>query len=121
MRPLLSMTFALSFAAAAAVADEVDVVGARAVKDGAGTWRFDVTLKHGDEGWDHYADKWEVLSPDGTVLGTRVLYHPHVEEQPFTRSLSGVRIPDGLKQVVIRGHDKVHGTGGVEMTIDLPR
>ena len=50
-----------------------------------------------------------------------MLYHPHVEEQPFTRSLSGVQVPDDLKQVVIRGHDKVHGTGGVEMTIDLPR
>ncbi len=121
MRSLLSMTFVLFLSAAAVSAGEVDVVGARAVQEGAGSWRFDVTLRHGDEGWDHYADKWEVLSPDGAVLGTRVLYHPHVDEQPFTRSLAGVKVPADLKQVVIRGYDKVHGSGGVEMTVDLPR
>jgi hypothetical protein len=102
-----------------AQAGEVDVVDASATQSGSGTWRFDVTLRHADEGWEHYADAWDVLAPDGTVLGTRILYHPHVEEQPFTRSLSGVAIPDGVDEVTIRAHDKVHGYGGKELRLQL--
>ena len=120
MRPLIPILAVLGLAAAAQ-AGEVDVVAARAIKEGENLWRFDVTLAHADEGWDHYADKWEVLTPDGKLLGTRVLYHPHVEEQPFTRSLGGVTVPDGVTEVVIRGHDKIHGTGGKELTVELPR
>jgi hypothetical protein len=66
-----------------------------------GLWRFDVTLSHPDTGWDHYADGWQVVAPDGTVLGLRVLTHPHVTEQPFTRGLSGVSLPDHLTRVYI--------------------
>ena len=84
------------------------------------TCTFTVTLKHDDSGWDHYADKWEVLAPDGSVLGSRVLYHPHVNEQPFTRSLSGVKIPQGITSVTIRGKDSVHGFGGIEKQVKLP-
>jgi len=120
MKRLIPILAALSFATAAQ-AGEADVVGTRAVKEGSNLWRFDVTLKHADEGWDHYADKWDVLTPDGKLLGTRVLYHPHVDEQPFTRSLGGVSVPEGITSVVIRAHDKVHGVGGKEMTVELPR
>lgn len=87
---------------------------------GGGTYRFDVTVRHDDTGWEHYADRFEVLAPDGTVLGTRILHHPHVEEQPFTRSLTRVMVPADLKQVRIRAGDSVHGTGGAEVTIQLP-
>lgn len=83
-------------------------------------YRFDVTLRHADTGWDHYADAWEVLAPDGAVLGRRVLAHPHVNEQPFTRSLGGVRVPAGIDRVRIRAHDSVHGYGGREMEVALP-
>lgn len=93
-----------------AVAGEVEIVGAEAHRSGA-AWRFDVTLRHADEGWEHYADQWEVLAPDGSILGTRTLYHPHVEEQPFTRSLSGVSIPESVSEVRIRARDSKHGYG----------
>ena len=105
----------------AASAGEADVVAVEAAQEGAGTWRFDVTVAHGDEGWDHYADKWEVLAPDGTILGTRVLLHPHVGEQPFTRSLGGVAIPEEIDRVILRAHDSVHGLGGAEITVELMR
>lgn len=118
MRTVIAVT-AFLLLPALAIAGEVDVVDAQASKSADGTWRFDVTLRHADEGWDHYADAWEVLAPDGTVLATRVLYHPHVEEQPFTRSLSGIRIPAGISTVTIRGHDKVHGYGGKTLTLTL--
>lgn len=84
------------------------------------TFRFDVSVRHTDAGWDHYADRWEVLAPDGSVLGTRVLYHPHVDEQPFTRSLSGVKIPEGVTDVILRAKDSVHGFGGNEVGVHLP-
>ena len=102
-------------------AEEADVVAVEARQGSDGSWRFDVTLRHGDEGWDHYADRWDIVGPDGTVYGNRVLAHPHVNEQPFTRSLSGVVIPDNLVSVVVRGHDLVHGLGGKELQVDLPR
>ena len=107
--------------AGSAWAGEARVLTVGAAPAADGTWRFDVTVRHDDAGWDHYADRWDVLTPDGTVIATRILAHPHVDEQPFKRSLSGVRIPDGVKQVTIRAHDKVHGLGGHEMTVDLPR
>lgn len=81
--------------------------------------RFDVTVRHADQGWDHYADKWDILTPDGQLIATRVLHHPHVDEQPFTRSLNRVEIPAGLDRVIIRAHDSVHGYGGKQMTVQL--
>ena len=117
-RLVCALTVAVPFAAAAA--GEADVVSAVATQEAAGTWRFDVTVAHADEGWDHYADQWDVLAPDGTVLGTRVLFHPHVEEQPFTRSLSGVVVPASVTTVTVRARDSVHGYGGVTVSVELP-
>jgi hypothetical protein len=99
---------------------EVDVEGVEVTRTSPGIYRFRVTLRHDDTGWDHYADSWEVRGAGGAVLATRVLVHPHVNEQPFTRSLSGVQVPAELNQVTIAGHDSVHGYGGVEMIVDLP-
>lgn len=84
-----------------------------------GTWRFDVSMEHGDTGWDHYADGWGVYLPDGTELGYRELVHPHVNEQPFTRSLGHVIIPEGTTSVVIRPRDSVHGVGA-DYIVALP-
>jgi len=119
MKLFLAAAFLLT--PVAAFAGGADVVGAKAIKSGDGSWTFSVTVKHADEGWDHYADKWEVVAPDGTVLATRVLAHPHVDEQPFTRSKRGVKIPDGVTQVTVRAGDKVHGLGGKEMTVTLDK
>lgn len=92
------------------LADSPVVENVTATQNGE-TWSFHVTVRHGDEGWDHYADGWEVASPDGIQLGYRKLLHPHENEQPFTRSLSGVGIPDDLSTVIIRAHDSVHEWG----------
>lgn len=102
-----------------ALAGEVEIVAAEAREDARG-WRFDVTLRHDDAGWDHYADAWRVLGPDGAVLGTRTLHHPHVEEQPFTRGLSGVAIPAGVSEVRIEARDTVHGWAPTTLTVALP-
>ena len=93
---IILLTAALLLGHAEARAGEADVLGAALTPAGDGTWRVEVTVEHADTGWDHYADAFEVIAPDGTVLGTRTLLHPHEAEQPFTRSLSGVRMPDGV-------------------------
>ncbi|MEO0960036.1 MAG: hypothetical protein AAFY66_16515 [Pseudomonadota bacterium] len=110
----------IAFLPATAPAGPADVVGAEATAQGD-TWRFSATVAHGDTGWDHYADAWRVVGPDGTVYGTRELAHPHVNEQPFTRSLSGVRIPDDVDEVRVEARDSVHGWGGKSATVKLER
>lgn len=93
------------------LAGEADVLDVKVVRAGADMYRFSVTVSHTDTGWDHYADKWEVLDLQGNVLAARVLMHPHVDEQPFTRSMK-ISIPMHIKRVRIRAHDSVHGYGG---------
>jgi hypothetical protein len=82
-------------------------------------WSFDVTLTHGDTGWDDYADGWRILDTDGKELGLRTLAHPHVNEQPFTRSLSGVSIPNGMTEVGIQARDSVGGWSSEVKTVKL--
>ncbi len=100
---------------------KADVVDVKIKRTGKAIYQFAVTILHRDEGWDHYADKWDVVAPDGTVLGTRTLLHPHEEEQPFTRSLGGVKISGTVQKAIIRAHDSTHDYGGKEVTIDLPK
>ena len=107
-------------AAPQAMAGEVEIVDVQVNNAGANTFGFSVALRHADTGWDHYANKWDVRAPDGTVLGTRVLVHPHVNEQPFTRSLSGVKIPKDMRQIVVRAQDNVHGLSPQKYMVDLP-
>lgn len=102
-----------------ALADEPQVTGASAARDGD-RWRIDVTLAHPDTGWDHYADAWRIEAPDGTVLGQRDLAHPHVDEQPFTRSLSGVVLPAALTEVRIRARCLVDGWAEDTFALTLP-
>lgn len=99
---------------------EADVTRVEVRQTDIGIFHFDVTVRHDDTGWDHYADKWDVLAPDGTVVGIRTLYHPHVDEQPFTRSLSGVKITGDISEVTVRAHDSVHAYGGKTVTVALP-
>ncbi len=104
-----------------AAAGEASVVKATASTNGDGTYTFSATVAHADTGWKHYADKFEVLTPGGKVLGTRVLVHPHVDEQPFTRGLGNVRIPPGVTSVIVRAWDSVHKAGEKTFTIKLPQ
>ncbi len=101
-------------------AGEADVEAVKVSPAGANRYRFEVTVRHADEGWDHYADRFEIVDGDGHVLGTRVLYHPHVDEQPFTRSLDGVSLPPEVTTVTVRAHDSRHGLGGRQMSLQVP-
>ncbi len=101
-------------------ADDAEVVAAKFVRSGA-SWIVHVTLRHNDTGWDHYADAWRVMDEKGNEITTRVLYHPHVDEQPFTRSQPGVNIPKGVNIVYIEAHDKGHDWAAKRLRVDLRR
>lgn len=104
-----------------AEAGDVKILAADFLSNGTNRWTVRVTLRHADTGWDHYADNWRVVDGDGHVLGDRVLYHPHVDEQPFTRSLDGVMVPAGITTVYIEAHDKVHGWTSNRLKVDLTK
>ncbi len=96
-----------------------DVIKATAEHCADGTYTFSVTVQHEDEGWKHYADRWEIIGPNDEVLATRVLLHSHVGEKSFTRTKAGVSIPETIERVRVRAHDSLHGYGGIETEVIL--
>jgi len=111
---------ALILTTASAGAEQPEVVGGESSLAGMG-WRFEITVSHPDSGWDHYADGWEVLDAAGNRLGYRELFHPHVEEQPFTRALRSVMIPDGTDAVFIRTRCSRDGWSQTLHRVELTR
>ena len=105
-------------AAGPALADE-PVVGDVTVEKVGMLWNVHVTLEHADTGWDHFADGWEVLDKEGNRLAYRELMHPHVKEQPFTRSISGVVIPDGTREIFVKPHCSVNGWAETLTRVEL--
>jgi len=111
--------FTLMLLAYPAMAEPPRIDDVKALKTGD-TWRFDVTISHPDTGWDHYADAWRILDMAGNQIAIRELAHPHVEEQPFTRSLSGVRIPQDTTQVQVQARDLPGGWNSETTVVTLP-
>tara|TARA_R110002074_G_scaffold50540_5_gene128390 strand:- start:4004 stop:4357 length:354 start_codon:yes stop_codon:yes gene_type:complete len=105
---LKRLVAAFAILATPALADAPVVSNVNVSKSGD-LWNFDVTLSHNDTGWEDYADAWRILDGNGKELGVRNLAHPHVEEQPFTRSLSGIRIPSDVTEVGIQARDTIGG------------
>jgi hypothetical protein len=101
-----------------AAANQVEIINVM-LEPSANRWTFHVTLKHDDTGWEHYADDWRIVDAKGHVIGERKLWHPHVGEQPFTRTLANVLIPKGTEIVYIEAHDKVHGWSKQRVRIDM--
>lgn len=101
-------------------AEDADVIKVEVKKTGINAYNFSVTILHKDTGWDHYANKWEIIGENNKILGVRILQHPHVNEQPFTRNLYGIEIPEHIKSVIIRAHDSAHKYGGKIISVELP-
>lgn len=95
-----------------------DVVSAEVAEDGASVA---VTVSSPYDSPDRYADAIRVRSADGAeVYGERALTHDHAAEQPFTRSITDLEVPDGVREAVVEGRDQVSGWGGDTVTITLP-
>ena len=103
---------------ASVFASDVEIVKVILTKN-AGTWRADVTLNHADTGWKHYADAWRLVDEKGNEIAKRTLYHPHVNEQPFTRSLGSIQIPKNNKIIFIEAHDLNRGWSPNKVKVDL--
>lgn len=126
MRKVVSFLAGLGIAAAIVGGHAVPVIAGKPIAAkvriillNKTSYAVEVTVQHEDTSWDHYVDRWEIIGLGGKVIGTRVLYHPHIGEPHFTRSLRGITIPEGTNHVIIRVHDKIHGYGR-ERLIALP-
>ena len=82
--------------------------------------QFSVSVQHADTGWEHYANRYDLLDEDGGLIAPRLLRHPHVDEQPFRRGVRDLKIPHSVKKIRVRAHDLAHGLGGAEVTVDVP-
>jgi len=118
VRVLLALLSGL-YLANAANAGEVSIVAVDFRTMDHRLWSIQVTLQHADSGWEHYADHWRVVDNAGHVVADRVLYHPHVDEQPFTRGLQGVTLPAEINRLVVEAHDNVHGWTKQRLQVNL--
>lgn len=87
---------------------------------GDGVYSFIVTISSPYDSPERYADAWRVVGDDGVVYGQQTMDGPHVDEQPFTRSLTNIPIPTTVKTVVVQGRDSVYGWSDVGLEIVLP-
>ena len=97
-----------------------DVTNVTVARDPNGTWTFEVTMTSPYDTPERYADGWRVRSGD-RVLGEMTLGHDHASEQPFTRTQTGVEIPDDVDTVTVQGRDLVNGYGGGAVNVQLHR
>ena len=116
----LSLFISAIILSLSAFANDVEIIKV-VLTERAGTWQAEVTLKHQDEGWKHYADAWRLVDSNGDEIGKRTLYHPHVNEQPFTRSLTGFHLSAEMKEIFVEAHDLKHGWSADKVKIDLSK
>lgn len=115
---LVNLIFLFIVINSSAIANEVSIQKVELDKSSNDYWQIQVTIKHADSGWKHYANAWRVVNENGVVLKTRTLFHPHVNEQPFTRALR-LQIPKNSTIISIEAHDTVHGWSHDKVVIDL--
>jgi hypothetical protein len=99
--------------------DFAQVTDVLATQKSDGSWCFGTSVRHNDQGWDHYADGWQVTDLDGNEMAFRLLGHPHDNEQPFTRSQCNINIPSEISQVIVRAKCNKHGYGGKPFVVNL--
>ena len=96
-----------------------NIISAYAQKRANNTYNFTVVVRHDDDKRKHWVNRWDVLTPNRTLIKSRVFLHGHPHEQPFTRHLKKVSVPTGAAFVYIRAHDLVHGFGPM-VKVNLP-
>lgn len=111
----------LDTSAAPLVANVTAVTASLATAGVEGVYTFSVTIASPDTGCEQYADWWEVVRPDGTLVYRRILGHSHVAPNPFTRSGGPVAVTAD-EPLIVRAHlndffDNSPGDyGGIAMT-----
>jgi hypothetical protein len=97
-----------------------DVVAVKVKAAGPSVFDFDVTVSSPYDTPSRYADGFRVSTTAGKVLGERQLLHDHQTEQPFTRDLYSVRVPEGIAKVIVQARDQKYGYGGKPIEVMLP-
>ncbi|MEK6662492.1 MAG: hypothetical protein AABY73_01375 [Pseudomonadota bacterium] len=97
-----------------------NVVAVKVTPSGSDTFNFDATISSPYDSAQRYADAFRVMGKDGHVYGERKLLHDHADEQPFTRDLYFVKIPHGVRMVVVQARDQKYGYGGKTVEVTLP-
>lgn len=117
----LGVVAASSRAADASAQKYPDVIAAKVQASGPETFDFDVTVSSPYDTPQRHADSIRVMGrDDGAVYGERRILHDHADEQPFTRDLYGVKVPRGVRVVVVQGRDQQFGYGGKNLEVTLP-
>ena len=97
-----------------------DVVAVKVRASGPNLFDFDVTISSTYDTPQRYADGFRGDAPGNEVLGERKLLHDHQNEQPFTRDLYAVMIPQKVKTVQVQARDQKFGYGGRVVEVKLP-
>jgi hypothetical protein len=97
-----------------------DVLAVKAKPAGPSIYDFDVTVSSPYDTPSRYADGFRVSTLEGKVLGERKLLHDHQAEQPFTRDLYAVKVPEAIKKVIVQARDQKYGYGGKAVEVVLP-
>ncbi len=90
-----------------------DVVSVR-VGGSEGAYEFDVGVRSPDLDCTRYANWWEVIRPDGSLVYRRVLNHSHADEQPFIRDGGPIAV-SASEQLIVRAHLHPNGYGGAAL------
>jgi hypothetical protein len=114
-------TAATAATAGSAGQQHPDVIDVVVEEESVGVFMFTVTMSSPYDTPERYADGWRIVGPDGTVYGEHTLTHDHANEQPFTRTQSGVAIPAEVDEVTVEGRDLEHGYGGETVTVAVDR
>ena len=107
----------------AAQSDPMDFPDVKAVNvqsPAANVFDFAVTITSPYDTAQRYADGFRVIGADGSVFGEFKLTHDHATEQPFTRTLTGITIPAGVREVIVQARDQKNGYGGNFVKLALP-
>ena len=116
-----SLLLALAFLVAGPTfASEASVLDATVEAEPGGTYAFTATVNHDDKGWTDYADRFDILTPEGKVIASRTIYSPHVGKMPVVRSIAHIDVPIGITQVIIQAHSSADGPGTRTVILKLP-
>lgn len=115
--PLMAL---VSMAVAPVCAEPVEVVDV-AFKQVGKSWEVRVRLHHEDEGWDHYADGWRILSESGEVLANGALREPNLGPASYMITLPTVMLPSFHRVVIVEAHESRLGWSPHRVRVDLAK
>lgn len=76
-----------------------------------GAYQFGVEIRSPDLGCEQYADWWEIVDEQGSLIYRHTFTHSHVSEQPFQRAGGPVAIQADTI-IYVRAHMHPGGYGG---------